>query len=877
MTNTPAETSPDPEAVTSELERIAASPNFRKADQCMRLLRYVTSRTLEGHASELKEYVLGVSVFERPDSFDPRTDAVVRLEARRLRLKLAEYYQQEGLDDPVVIDLPKGAYVPRFRTRLTPSHADAPAAIPIAAARPRFRRWMIVSAATLLCISLAIWYVLHRRAEKQILRTSIAVLGFRDLSARAETSWIDAAVSELMSIELGAGQQLRTPPPENVARMRTELSVTPQSIYPAHLLKRIGVNLGIEYAVAGTYLLRGDRVRLDVVLFDVRSGRQIAAIGDESAQNQLVELTQNCARRIRAQLGVRLSSRQDHLGFPPVDPVAMESYARGMERLRQSDALGARQYLESAAAVAPSNPLVHSGLAAAFSLLGLDDRARQEAKEALDSSAALGRVEQLDIEGRYRTMAHDWPRAIQVYQALVTLLPDDLEYGLLLASAQSGGGKAQDALVTVSALRNLPPPLRDDPRIDLQEAQAAGGLADFEHTRRSAHAAAEKAAQNGARLQYARARLLESGAMQSLGLAGCADVRAEARRICAELGDRACVAAAYRIEANNFAGTGAPARARPLYADVLEIANEMGNLLEKLNALQGLAYTERLQGDLQAAEADSHAALKVGSEMGPLKTYPVLLDLADILAAEGRLEDSRAMGEQALDASRKASDPESIGLSEATLAHALALGGMLPEAIAKYRNALRILREVNNGWDLGMTLLDFGDAQMQEGDLAGARTSFEEVRDIDRKTPGGFAQPETAMAFARLSMAAGQGEDAARLARTAMDKFAAAGREGDRLDAAALLARALIARGSVAEASAVLDRIPSPNGKAFPIEAVVQFRIARCLIEANSGRRAEAGRAMAVIAAEVARLGLPPLEKETRIAREAVMETASRR
>jgi hypothetical protein len=133
------------------------------------------------------------------------------------------------------------------------------------------------------------------------------------------------------------------------------------------------------------------------------------------------------------------------------------------------------------------------------------------------------------------------------------------------------------------------------------------------------------------------------------------------------------------------------------------------------------------------------------------------------------------------------------------------------------------------------------------------------------------------MAFARLSMAAGQGEDAARLARTAMDKFAAAGREGDRLDAAALLARALIARGSVAEASAVLDRIPSPNGKAFPIEAVVQFRIARCLIEANSGRRAEAGRAMAVIAAEVARLGLPPLEKETRIAREAVMETASRR
>jgi hypothetical protein len=212
----------------------------------------------------------------------------------------------------------------------------------------------------------------------------------------------------------------------------------------------------------------------------------------------------------------------------------MESYARGMERLRQSDALGARPYLETAAFAAPSNPLVHSGLAAAWSMLGLDNRAGEEAKLAFDSSGALGRVQQLEIEGRYRAIAHDWPRAIQVYQALVTLLPDDLEYGLLLVSAEARGGKAQDALTAVTALRNLPPPLRDDPRIDLAEAQAAGALGDFARTRRAAHAAAEKAGHNGARLQYARARLLESGAMQTMAIAGFSDVRAEARGICAD-------------------------------------------------------------------------------------------------------------------------------------------------------------------------------------------------------------------------------------------------------------------------------------------------------------------------------------------------------
>jgi tetratricopeptide (TPR) repeat protein len=656
--------------------------------------------------------------------------------------------------------------------------------------------------------------------------------------------------------------------------MRREFSLTPQPMYPAQLLQRIGSNLGSDYAVAGEYQTRGDRVRLNVVLFDLRSGRQIAAVGDESAEDKLSDLAQDCARRIRTHLGVRLSSVQGAEARVPIEPAAMESYARGMERLRQSDALGARPYLERAAAIAPSNPLVHSGLAATWSMLGLDNRALAEAKRAFDSSGSLGRVEQLEIEGRYREMAHDWPRAIQVYQALFTLLPDDLEYGLWLAHAETLGGKAQDALSTVSALRQLPPPIRDDPRIDLAEAQSAGALADFAHTRRAAHAAADKAKKRGARLQYARARLLESGAMQNLDVPGYADVRAEARGICAELGDRACVAAAFRIEANALAGLGAPAKARPIYAAVLEIANQIGNQLEKLNALMGIAYTENLQGDLKAAEGDYRAALAVGSEMGLQKRYPVCLSLAEVLAAEGRVAGSRALAEEALDGSRQSGDRQNIGASEAVLAHALALEGKFTDAIAEYQEAVRVLRDVQELGPLAEVLLDLGDTELEEGDTAAARKSYEEVRDLDRRH-GGFVRAEIDMAFARLGLAAGQADDAATHARAAMDVFAAAGREGDRLQAVALLARALVARGDIVAASGALAAVPSPEGRPFPIEALVQFRIARCLVAANAGRRAEAGRTMDTIAAEVSRLGLPPLEKETRLAREVVLKAAN--
>jgi eukaryotic-like serine/threonine-protein kinase len=102
------------DAILSELEKILASPGFIHSDRMVRFLRFTVGQTLKGHASELKETVLGMEVFDRPSSFDPRTDTIVRVEARRLRSKLKEFYEGEGCGDSVRIDFPKGSYVPTF-------------------------------------------------------------------------------------------------------------------------------------------------------------------------------------------------------------------------------------------------------------------------------------------------------------------------------------------------------------------------------------------------------------------------------------------------------------------------------------------------------------------------------------------------------------------------------------------------------------------------------------------------------------------------------------------------------------------------------------------------------------------------------------------
>jgi hypothetical protein len=114
-----------PELVTEQLNRIVTGPPLAASPSLCRFLRFVVEETLGGRQGSLKEYSLGVVVFERGDEFDPRLDPIVRVQARNLRVRLAQYYAGPGKEDPVVIDLPKRTYVPIFRKRIE-AIPDAP-------------------------------------------------------------------------------------------------------------------------------------------------------------------------------------------------------------------------------------------------------------------------------------------------------------------------------------------------------------------------------------------------------------------------------------------------------------------------------------------------------------------------------------------------------------------------------------------------------------------------------------------------------------------------------------------------------------------------------------------------------------------------------
>jgi hypothetical protein len=96
------------------VQRIVNSKTFQSAPTLQQLLRFLATRALEEHTDEIKEYTIGVEALGRKPDFDPKTDPIVRVQVYRLRQKLKEYYELEGAQESIVVEIPKGHYLPKF-------------------------------------------------------------------------------------------------------------------------------------------------------------------------------------------------------------------------------------------------------------------------------------------------------------------------------------------------------------------------------------------------------------------------------------------------------------------------------------------------------------------------------------------------------------------------------------------------------------------------------------------------------------------------------------------------------------------------------------------------------------------------------------------
>ena len=254
----------DPADVRAALDRVLAGPSFVHAGRLSRMLRFVVERTLDGQGDQLKEYLLGVEVFDRPPEYDPRLDSIVRVEARRLRAKLAEYYASEGAGDILRIRLAKGGYSPTFeRVTAASTPSSAPEATSPARRLP-MPAVLVACGLTLASVAaLVFWSAPARVASAPTV--TVAVLPFHVFSGRDDDRRLADRLADGVTTELARVAALGVAAHTSASQYRD----------PQRSIREIAQALGVQIVMEGTVHVDAQMVRLDVRLVDAARGRKL--------------------------------------------------------------------------------------------------------------------------------------------------------------------------------------------------------------------------------------------------------------------------------------------------------------------------------------------------------------------------------------------------------------------------------------------------------------------------------------------------------------------------------------------------------------------------------------------------------------------------
>jgi len=251
-----------PDEALSALQKILDSPTFRNAARHKRFLDFIVRKAVAGDGDQIKEYVVGLEVFDRPPDFDPRSDPMVRAEARRLRVRLADYYSGEGRADPVVIDLPKGTYVPAFAR----VDQEMPQGGPGAPTKARFwhSKVLIVTAAVVAVTVIAVIVFVRFRARSRVAKISdsIAVLPFVNLSDQPGRQYLGDGVAEELTTQLAQLKGLRVVAATSAFQFRGK----------GEDVRRIGKQLNAGAILEGSIGGWPGRLRINAQLVSARDG-----------------------------------------------------------------------------------------------------------------------------------------------------------------------------------------------------------------------------------------------------------------------------------------------------------------------------------------------------------------------------------------------------------------------------------------------------------------------------------------------------------------------------------------------------------------------------------------------------------------------------
>ncbi len=375
------------ESVRTQLRKILSSRAFVRSERLARFLAFTVEQSLAGRRDDLKEFVIGVEVFDKNEKYDPRMDPIVRVEARRLREKLRKYYETEGQDDSIRIEFPTGGYAPLVQNKEAAT-ASAP--------------------------------------RKQTAESAIVVLPFANLSSDQENEYFSDGLTEELINALTKVEGLRVVAWQSSSQLKDKVRD----------LRRIAEELRVRTVLEGSVRRTAERLRITAQLVDATTGHYLWSETYERPLRDIFAIEDEISSSIVGALRIKLTGPA---GRPLVTRYtenlqAYHLYLKGRfywNKRREEDIYKALGFFEQAIEVDRNYAPAYAGMADAHIMLGkhgsapaqgIMEKGRTAACRALeiDPRLAEAHVSLGTVCGLYEW---NWREAEQHYRRAIELNP----------------------------------------------------------------------------------------------------------------------------------------------------------------------------------------------------------------------------------------------------------------------------------------------------------------------------------------------------------------------------------------------------------------------------------------------------------------------
>ena len=749
--------------------------------------------------------------------------------------------------------IPRRGY--RLVARVGPLPSDEP---------PRSHsRWLAaILAAALLGAALTIAFVRHQESPSHrdeagapptapapvaasVRRT--VVLGVANLSGDPEADWLGQAFSRLLTTELATTTGLRLVPQAVAGRLESEMALRSADPPSPAVLERLHAGMAVDYLVNGHYVLAGgdpgaQSIRLDVVVTDTTSGEIVAAAAESGSTDDLPQIVTLATMRLREGLGLS----------PPMSETAdierqrraralPQEFFRGLLLLERFEATAAVSELERAVDLAPDAPWPHLALAEAWSLGGCDRRAIEQAHAALTRSAVLDNEDRLWLEARAHALAGHWDDAISRLRALWLLAPDNLEYGLQLASTLLDAGRAEKAGKVVAEVLGRAPAGYQDPRFELVRGDVALALSDTQTALAAAAGAAEQARGLNAPLIEGRALYLRARALHTSGRGAEARETLETARLrFATAHDRPSEAAArltmslWLTKAGQYPAAEVEARA------ALAISRAVGDRSGEAEALLRLGVPVWWQNRRDEGEKDLRTALAIFRRIGDRAGEASALSALGVAIASLTGEDGADVYfQQALEIDRSLGQREQVSLMLVNVGRVALLAGDPRRAVETFGEAAG-MDDVLTTENRARVLFNLAYARTLTGQVVEAQRSFEQARDLYRGLENQRMLAATLKGLGELLLDRDELDPALADLRESLRIFRTLGEPNRITLAQAALSRALADAGQADSAERFLQDAIEQNASSITADALQAAQLALAEVQLVTGHAAQA-------------------------------------